>query len=389
MASDVIMMLNFQYRRATNCVRTAALALSVVACGNKPMPQTQATSPVVAFVEPPKPVEAAPALSPMPADLVIGTPEFVAWVAAFRIECAAKGISTAVFDTALKGVELNPSVVRLDREQLQGTTTYASYVGRRLTASLIAQGRSALATNADVIAKAEQTYGVPGAVMVGIWGNETSFGGDMGRSDVIRSLVTLAYEGRRAELFKNELFSVLSLLESKKMTRDQLVGSWAGAMGNTQFMPSSILSYGVDSDGNGQVDLRGSLPDVFGSLGNYLKLKGWQPSLGPSLGWGFQVKTPSSYDSVANAEVLPTSGCKRAFIKHSKLRPASVWKSEGFAPAKLSAAWPADEVPMALVQPDGPGGISFLTTQNYRVILDYNCSNYYALTVLGLADALR
>ncbi len=360
--------------------------LSVVGCTSKkpapPVVVPPLAEPVVAppFAPPPKAAAMADTVLPLTA-----TPAFRGWVAVLRADALTKGISAATFDAAMTGVELNPRVIELDREQLQSPTTYASYVNRRLTASLIAQGRAAYAANAGPIDAAAQKYGVPGTVMVGIWGNESSYGGGMGRSDVIRSLVTLAYDGRRAELFRGELFAVLTLLERRQITRDQLVGSWAGAMGNAQFMPSSILTYGVDTDGDGQINLRTSLPDVFGSVGNYLKLKGWQPNLG----WGFRAAIPAGYNSASIAETVPTTGCKRAFIKHSKLRPASTWRAEGFAPASAASAWPADDVPMALVLPDGPGGIGFLTTANYRVILDYNCSNYYALTVLGLADAVR
>jgi membrane-bound lytic murein transglycosylase B len=388
MASARAMIDLLTLKRATCCGVATSLMLLVVGCSAQPPVQQ---IPAAAVITPPVDAPVVPSPAPVAAPMAetvlpaTSTPAFRAWVEALRAEMIAKGISASTFDAAMTGVELNPRVIELDRDQLQSTTTYASYVGKRLTASLIARGRAAYAANATPIEAAAQTYGVPGAVMVGIWGNESSYGGDMGRSDVIRSLVTLAYDGRRADLFRRELFAALMLMEQKKVTREQLVGSWAGAMGNTQFMPSSIMDYGVDADGDGQVNLRASLADVFGSVGNYLKLKGWQPNLA----WGFRAIVPAGFDSVAIAETLPATGCKRAFIKHSKLRPASVWRAEGFAPASAASAWPADDVPMALVLPDGPGGIGFLTTVNYRVILDYNCSNYYALTVLGLADAVR
>ncbi len=352
-----------------------------------PAPAPAVPAPPVPLPEP-VPSSPPPAIAPAIAAAMpdpsaeLDTKGLPGWLARLRQDGVAEGISAATFDTALADFVPNPKVVGLDRAQPEVKTYYASYVHRRLTPQRIAEGRRAIAAQAPALAVAEASYGVPASVLVGIWGMETTYGSDMGSYDVVRSLTTLAFEGRRAALFRRELLAALKLLDRNLATRAQLVGSWAGAMGHPQFMPSSILELGVDADKDGKVDLRGSLPDVFASMGNYLKFNGWQAGLP----WGQQVRVPEGFNSAALAEPVPATGCKRAFEKHSVMRSVAAWRADGVA---SNTPLPDDSVMMALVLPDGPGGIAFLTTANYRVILKYNCSNFYALSVLGLADAVR
>jgi membrane-bound lytic murein transglycosylase B len=219
-------------------------------------------------------------------------------------------------------------------------------------------------------------------VMVAIWGMETSYGSDMGRMGVIRSLASLAYDGRRSALFRRELLAALTILNDGKARPEQMQGSWAGAMGHPQFMPSSYLELGVDGNGDGKVDIWSSLDDVFASMGNYLKSRGWQSGVP----WGVEVRLPETYDAGRYVELTPATGCKRAMEKHSALRPVASWKADGLAVAVPETAFPADTVMASVVRPDGVDGPAFLVTENYRVILAYNCSNYYALSVLLLSD---
>jgi lytic murein transglycosylase len=325
--------------------------------------------------------------APIPLDPPTSAPArtgetFDTWRAALRTEAIAQGIRPETFDQALNGMLLNPRVIQLDRNQPDVKTTVASYIGRRLTAARISQGRRVRGQHAAMFAAKEQRYGVSADIMVGIWGMETSYGADMGSFDVVRSLTSLAYDGRRSVLFRRELLAALTILDQGKAKASQLRGSWAGAMGHPQFMPTSYLSLGQDGDGDGKVDIWSSLPDVFASMGNYLQSRGWKPGIN----WGFQVILPQGYDPMRYVPLDPQASCKRALEKHSALRPVSQWKQDGLVPASNSSQWPEDSVLASIVMPDGPAGPAYLATENYRVVLNYNCSNYYALSVLMLAD---
>jgi membrane-bound lytic murein transglycosylase B len=237
----------------------------------------------------------------------------------------------------------------------------------------IHEGREKLAQHRKLLNKVANTYGVPPQYIVALWGIETSYGKITGGFDILSALATLAYEGRRASFFEKELIAALKILQGGHAGTDRLLGSWAGAMGQCQFMPSSYHRYAVDGDGDGDVDIWNSLPDVFASMANYLKTEGWNDDLR----WGRAVVAPRA---------IPES-----LYGRDNMRPLSEWRRRGVMQASgAPLPVPADgSDPMAgLVAPDGVGGPSFLIYENYNVIMHWNRSTYFATSVGLLADAI-
>jgi lytic murein transglycosylase len=218
--------------------------------------------------------------------------------------------------------------------------------------------------------------------MVAIYGHETNYGSYTGDFDLIRSLATLSYEGRRRSLFEPELLATLKMLDNG-VPRSRLVGSWAGATGYPQFLPSVYLRLGKDGDGDGRVDIWNSEADALASIANYFVNAGWrrdQP-------WGVAVSVPAGFDRGSVTARTAPARCPRVFNRHSRWLTMAEWRSRGIVPT--GGGWPADSVMATLLEPDGPGKTAYLLTSNYRAILDYNCSNFYALSVGLLADAVR
>ncbi len=311
--------------------------------------------------------------------------DFATWLIDVRKEAEQQGIRRETLDTALNGLELSKRVIALDRGQPEVfvKSNFHRYIIRHLTDSKIAEGRIAKADNLQALTEAERQYGVPADVIVGIWGQETHFGKDSGRFPVIKALASLAYDGRRASMFHTELLAALTILDKGDVAIDEFVGSWAGAFGQAQFMPSSYLKYAVNGSGGSKADIWSDKADVFASIGNFLKASGWTAGQG----WGLAVHVPASFniESVRNPNVPEL--CNKALSKHSVQRPISAWKADGFT---SDAAWPADDVMAALVVPEGARDTeAYLALPNYRSILSYNCSNFYALSVLLLADAVH
>ncbi|MEZ5840064.1 MAG: lytic murein transglycosylase [Hyphomicrobiales bacterium] len=199
------------------------------------------------------------------------------WLEAFKREAAAAGISEKAISASLNGVSYDAKVIQLDRSQKSFKLSFDQFYKRRVNNAMIAKGRQLMKTHAKTIAAIEKRYGVPGEVVIAIWGLETGYGGNSGSMPVMRSLATLAYDCRRSDFFTNELMSALRIVQRGDMTPSQMRGAWAGELGQTQFLASSYVKFGVDFDGNGRVDLIRSVPDVLGSTANYLKAYGWRP----------------------------------------------------------------------------------------------------------------
>ena len=314
-------------------------------------------------------------------------PDFQSWLATYRITAKARGISQNTLDQMLGNLQPNARVIALDRNQPDESSTsttpanFANYLARRLDTSRITAGKAAAERVSAPLAGIEARHGVPAAILLGIWGMETSYGRITGNMSVVQSLATLAWDGRRAALFTRELDAALEIAEKQLARPDQLRGSWAGAMGQPQFLPSSYLAYAIDGDGDGKADIWSSEPDTLASIANYLKANGWQPGLS----WGLPVTVPAGLDRVLlkNPEI-PTS-CVRPLAVHTKWMPARDWQALGLTAA---GDFPPADTPMTLVEPDGPGQGAWLVTQNYRTLMTYNCSNFYALSVALLGDAL-
>jgi membrane-bound lytic murein transglycosylase B len=330
--------------------------------------------------------DAAPdrTLVPVTADARAATRDFGAWLADFRAEAAQKGISVATLDLTLTGVQLVPQVLERDRNQAEFKLTYAEYVGRIVTPDNIARGRDMLRRHGKLLADVSARYGVQPRFIVGIWGIETRFGATRGSTPIIPALVTLAYDARRPTFFRNELLAALTMVERRYIEADRLTGSWAGAMGQPQFIPSTYLAYAQDFDGDGRRDIWNSEADVFASVANYLSRHGWS---GKET-WGRPVRiSPDLKARLSSLGRSGRSGCS-AIDRMTVDKTTAEWHALGVRRGDGGELPPRD-VPAALVEADGGGGQMFLVYRNYQSILRYNCAHYYALTVGTLADRIE
>jgi membrane-bound lytic murein transglycosylase B len=296
--------------------------------------------------------------------------EFDAWLKSFRQEAIGKGIPVAVVDQSLAGVAPIPRVLELDRRQPETTLAFDEYIARVVNAGRVESGRARLQEHRDLLARVSQTYGVQPRFIVSLWGIETDFGRLTGNFSIISALATLAYDGRRSSFFREELLNALRIVAKGHVTPQELRGSWAGAMGQSQFMPSTYLAYAVDFDGDGKADIWSSRADVFASAANYLAKVGWR---GDET-WGRQVQVPSGFD--------------RALVDHNKVqKPLAEWQALGVRRADGGDLPPRDLM-ASIVQPGGAEGPSFLIYNNYRVLLRWNRSLYFATAVGFLADRI-
>ncbi|MGB4101141.1 MAG: lytic murein transglycosylase [Alphaproteobacteria bacterium] len=299
-----------------------------------------------------------------------GANDFESWRDEVKQEAAAQGISPEAL-TALDDIEVNPRVIELDRRQPEHAITFAEYRRNIMTDARLRRGRELAQQHADILNSIATSYGVPAKYLVALWGMESNYGSIQGNFSTLRSLLTLAYEGRRAAFFRGELFAALRIMDQDHLASLAMRGSWAGAMGQCQFMPSTFLRFAVDGDGDGQRDIWNNLSDVFNSMANYMRAEGWQPGMD----WGRQV--------VALHAIAPQLvGLKQA-------QPMTVWQKLGIRDAE-GGDLPADPLSMYyLVQPDGGAGPSYLVTQNYKIIMRWNRSTYFATTVGLLADLIE
>jgi membrane-bound lytic murein transglycosylase B len=282
-----------------------------------------------------------------------------------RAEARKAGIRPATLDSAFAGVSVNQKVLDRDHHQPESTLTWARYRDLVITAKRITEGRQAVAVNRALFERVEQRYGVAAGVIAGIWGLESSFGAGTGDFRVVEALATLAWEGRRASFFRGELMAALKILDHGDVAPGKMTGSYAGAMGQPQFMPSSYLRYAVDFEGNGRRDIWTSRPDVLASIANYLAQSGWRPGQT----WGQAVTAPPSVD-------IQGRDAKRTL---------SEWAQAGVRP--VAGRWAATTDTMAgLVAPDGPNGDTFVVFGNFAAIRRYNPSDYYAVAVGLIGD---
>ena len=294
---------------------------------------------------------------------------FAEWREGVRSEALDLGISPATFDAAFSGIEPIPRIIELDRSQPETTITFAEYLERVVPDSRVAQGRKLLATHRALLEPIGREYGVPPRFIVALWGIETSFGKYLGGFPVIGALATLAHDGRRSAYFRQELLEALRILEDGHITPDAMVGSWAGAMGQSQFMPSSFVRYAVDHDGDGKRDIWGTHADVFASAANYLAQAGWRE--GET--WGRQVQLPAGFDpALADLKVKKT---------------LAEWQKLGLRRAN-GADLPQASMSGSVVMPGGEEGPAYLVYDNYRTIMRWNRSFYFATSVGLLADRI-
>lgn len=313
---------------------------------------------------------------------------FQGYLASLRSKARAMGISDMTLDNVLPTLTINPRVIALDQSQPGPSGSFDAaipdfepYRVQHVDAARIQRGRTAYQANRVKLRSIEQETGVPESIMVAIYGHETNYGSFTGDFDLVRSLATLAFEGRRRALFEPELLAALKMLDNG-VPRSRLVGSWAGATGYPQFLPSVYLRVAKDGDGDGRADIWTSEADALASIANYFVDAGWRRGVP----WGIAVTVPSNLNRAAIANKMAEVRCPRVFARHSMWKTMAEWRQLGLVPQ--GSAWPADTVMAALLEPDGPGKNAYLLTGNYRVILDYNCSNFYGLSVGLLADAV-
>jgi membrane-bound lytic murein transglycosylase B len=299
---------------------------------------------------------------------------FLAWLETARQDALKRGITSATVNSALGDIAPIPRVIELDNRQPEFTNTFTRYLNNAVTEARVADGRAMMRKHAALLAELEREYGVPGRFLVAFWGLETNFGRGQGDYPVVNALATLAYDGRRGAFFREEMFNAMTILDRGHISLAKMKGSWAGAMGQTQFMPSTFLKYAVDEDKNGHIDIWGSTTDALGSGANYLKALGWDGART----WGREVELPANFDvNLASLDV----------DAKENIKPLSVWNELGVRRIG-GGTLPAQDVPASLVLPAGVKGPAFLLYDNYRVILKWNRSAYYAIAVGHLADRL-
>ncbi len=361
--------------------------LSCCICLAIPLAEAALAQPVEvppATVADAPPPDAAQIL-PEAATPVADASPFRLWIENYRTAALTRGLKAEWLDAALAGAVYVPRVVGHDRAQPDDPgrrSSYADYLAGKLP-SRIAPGRDAAAEYRAELQLAATTSGVPAEILLSIWGIETFYGRVTGRFDLPSALASLGFEGRRAALFTGELDALVRIVGEGRVPRDALRGSWAGAFGQPQFLPSSYLRHGQDGDGDGRIDIIGSVPDTLASIGRYLTANGWKAGEP----WGFRAVLPAGFDRDGIAVTTPPAGCAKPLSRHSSPLPAAEWRRRGVI--AINAGWPGDDVPMTLVEPDGPGAGAFLVSGNFRAIMAYNCSNYYALSVVLLGDAVQ
>ena len=297
------------------------------------------------------------------------TGSFEAWLDQFRQEARGNGISNATLAAALGGMTLDPGIIQRDRRQGFFAQTFTAFSGKLITPNRIQNGLSRLRQHRDLLARIEQQWGVPGPVIVAFWGLESDFGSMMGNLPVLRSLATLAYDCRRPELFRGELMEALRIIDRGDLRPEEMIGSWAGELGQTQFLPAHYMQHAVDYDGDGRRDLLQSVPDVLASTANFLAFLGWQ-------------RDQPWLEEVRLTRELPWQEADLA-TQH----PVEKWAAWGVKRVG-GQALPNGASVASLLLPMGRHGPAFLAYPNFQVYLKWNQSLNYSITAAHLADRL-
>ena len=308
-------------------------------------------------------------------------PSFAEWLEGVRAEALTRGIRQEVVDQALGGIDQPLRVVvERDRAQPESVQSLKTYIARRVTPSAIRTARRMLDRHREVLGRVSDQFGVPMPIILSIWGLESNFGRFTGVRPTVAALATLAWDARRSAFFRGELFDALTILDRGEIAFAELRGSWAGAMGQPQFLPSSYLRYAVDFDGDGRRDIWRSSGDIFASVANYLKGYGW--TSGQS--WGREVEVSPDAERRIAADVARRTGTCQAKNDMSVALPLEQWQRLGVR-LPDGGALPSDEPAASLVSGSSK---RFLVHDNYDVLLAYNCAHAYAVSVALLADRL-
>lgn len=340
---------------------TACIVVLLTACAEAPAQSLVTTTGAL-----------PPATQPLPdTTAAVEKLDFEEWRTLLRSDAIAAGIDPVLFDRAFAGVTPNPAVLAADSSQPEFARAVWDYLDGAVSSTRISRGRTLLTQERPNLNRIEQRYGVNAETLVAIWGLESNFGSNIGSHNVVRSLATLAYEGRRQTFWRSQLLAVLQILQHGDISPERLVGSWAGAMGQTQFMPTTYNEHAVDFDGDGKRDLWNSSADALASAAHYLQSSGWQQGQP----WGFEVRLPSGFDY--------------ALADPENRRSLAEWEALGIRPVSSAAPTASADTIATLLLPAGHRGPAFLVLPNFRSILRYNNSTSYALAIGLLSDGLR
>lgn len=296
--------------------------------------------------------------------------DFADWLDELRREAQTAGVSSTTLERALTGLAPLAEVLAADRNQPEFKRTLAEYLSSAISDNRVREGRELLKKHRRLFGKLSVKYKIPPRMLVALWGIETDFGRHQGKIPVIQALTTLAYDGRRSDYFRRELLEALHILDEGLIPSDQLYGSWAGAMGQLQFMPSTFRRFAVDQSGDGRSDIFANEADTLASAANYLAQSGWETDQT----WGREVRLPKKFD--------------RSLLGLERQEKLSRWQQLGVR--KLDGhKLPRAAMVASLVQPDGEGGRAFLVYQNYRALRAWNRSHNFAIAVGLLADRIR
>jgi lytic murein transglycosylase len=295
---------------------------------------------------------------------------FASCLASLRAEAQTKGVRADTFDTHTAALAPDMAVIGFLDAQPEFVTPIWDYLAALVDEERVADGRAMLAQWKEVLAEVERRYGVDAETVVAVWGVESNYGRNFGSRPLLTSLSTLSCFGRRQAFFRGEFFTTLKILQEGHVAPERLTGSWAGAFGHTQFMPSTFMRLAVDFDGDGRRDLIDSVPDALASTANFLKRAGWQKALS----WGFEVSVPRGMD-------LADAGRRNK-------QPMAEWAARGLRRAD-GGALPASGAPSGLLLPAGRGGPAFLVTRNFDALYSYNAAESYGLAIAHLSDRLR
>jgi len=313
--------------------------------------------------------------------VAVDTPKsFGDWLTDLTAEARSKGFSDGLIEETLVGLQPLERVIQSDRSQAELNPGFSRYASARITKSMVTRGKDLMAEHKVLLHRAEQQFGVSPRMLVAFWGMESRFGRIQGSTPVFQALATLAWEPRRASYFRGELFDALTMVQRGHIEAGTMTGSWAGAMGQTQFMPSSYLKFAVDFDGDDRRDIWKSTPDTLASMANYLKGFGWKSDET----WGREVKVNADTQRVIATIPKRTDGCY-AQRNMSERRPLAQWRKIGVRRVD-GGPLPTADIEASLVD---VGERKFLVYRNYDAIIAYNCAHYYALTVGLLADRLK
>lgn len=309
---------------------------------------------------------------------------FEQYLVKLKQEALAKGFEQTLIDESFAHAVFHQRAVKADRSQPEKVETLDSYLPKRLPEWKIKRARAMYKEHQELLSKVAAEYGVQARFIIALWGLETNFGKIMGNYNVVSALSTLAYEGRREAFFKKQLWAALTILKEGHIDSASMKGSWAGAMGQNQFMPTSFVAYAVDGDGDGKKDIWGNQADVFASMANYLKNEGWNDALT----WGRQVKLPSDFDT-SLAIPQKTGGRKnwlKAWAKSEKT--LAQWQTLGVRRTD-GTNLPQVDVNATLVFPDGVKGRAYLAYNNYKSLMHWNLSYYFVSSVGHLSDHIK